>query len=159
MLVVMWKRINSFQKKMLHSGFQATNYHRCEWSHVKYIIILMAHYLPINAQENTPEETSWSRYNKYLGNKQYYDLKAMLQLCIFSSYTMMGFVMATVSMLQVFSHIYAFTLSSHLHPSLLLAFFFSKIPFSILMPYRYKDGAKMIDARQMDGQIDRLLIE
>lgn len=38
----------------------------------------MAHYLPINAQENTPEETSWSRYNKYLGNKQYYDLKAML---------------------------------------------------------------------------------
>lgn len=60
----------------------------------------------------------------------------------------MGLMTATVNMCFRYFLIFMLLLFllTYTHV-LLLVFCFSKIPFPILMPYRYKDGAKMIDAR------------
>lgn len=59
----------------------------------------------------------------------------------------MGFMTAAVNMCFRYFLIFMLLLFLLIYNHVLLVFYFSEIPFSILMPYRYKDGAKMIDAR------------
>lgn len=59
----------------------------------------------------------------------------------------MGFMTAAVNMCFRYFLIFMLLLFLLIYTHVLLVFCFSEIPFSILMPYRYKDGAKMIDVR------------